>query len=40
MWETQTDMGLYTLRRDEAFQQAFNETVMRVLALEQLKRMA
>jgi type I restriction enzyme R subunit len=38
--QRKTDMELYTLRQDDAFKQAFNETVMRILALEQLKKTA
>lgn len=32
--QRKTDMELYTLRQDEAFKHAFNETIMRILALE------
>jgi type I restriction enzyme R subunit len=32
--QRKTDMELYTLRQDDAFRHAFNETIMRILALE------
>lgn len=38
--QRKTDMELYTLRQDEAFKQAFNETIMRILAVQQAKKVA
>ena len=38
--QRKTDMELYMLRQDEAFKQAFNETVMRILAIQEKSRVA
>jgi type I restriction enzyme R subunit len=38
--QRKTDMELYQLRQDEAFRQAFNEAVLRILALENRKNAA
>ncbi len=38
--QRKTDMELYMLRQDDAFKQAFNETIMRILAIQELKKPA
>jgi type I restriction enzyme R subunit len=38
--QRKTDIDLYTLRQDEAFKQAFNGTIMRILAAQQAKKAA
>jgi len=38
--QRKTDMELYMLRQDEAFKQAFNETIMRILAVQEAKKAA
>ena len=38
--QRRTDMELYTLRQDEAFKQAFNDAISRILAIDELKKSA
>jgi type I restriction enzyme R subunit len=38
--QRKTDMELYQLRQDEAFKQAFNEAVLRILAVQEAKKAA
>jgi type I restriction enzyme R subunit len=38
--QRKTDMELYQLRQDEAFKQAFNEAVLRILAVKEAKKVA
>ena len=38
--QRKTDMELYMLRQDEAFKQAFNETIMRILSIQEKSKAA
>jgi type I restriction enzyme, R subunit len=38
--QRKTDMELYHLRQDDAFRQAFNEAVLRILALQEKAKIA
>jgi type I restriction enzyme R subunit len=38
--QRKTDMELYMLRQDDAFKQAFNETIMRILAIQEKAKVA